>query len=72
MDDPDDEVPELVPVLLESDGGAEDGELHADAPVFQAPRRLEKTVPVTLITGFLGAHVSRCLCVTTAVYATRQ
>lgn len=55
MDDLDEEVPELIPV---DDYEAIAGSATPDARdrVFEPPKRLEKTVPVTLITGFLGAR----------------
>lgn len=53
MDDIDEDVPELVPVLDNADAHAVQN-TGQGGPVVEAPERLDKTVPVTLITGFLG------------------
>lgn len=54
MDDLDEEVPDLIP-LVDSEGIEGSAQPDGDGPVVEPPKRLEKTVPVTLITGFLGA-----------------
>eukprot|EP00892_Ulva_mutabilis_P008540 jgi/Ulvmu1/6058/UM027_0036.1 len=54
MDDLDDDVPDLVPAFDSTDAKAVEGSSKQGAVVV-APKQLDTTVPVTLITGFLGA-----------------
>lgn len=56
MEELDDDVPDLVPVLDVDSEGKPVKQTDQSGPVYEAPKRLDKTVPVTLITGFLGAN----------------
>ena len=60
MDDLDEDVPDLVPVDANYKGTTVK-QSDVKGPVFEAPKRLEQTVPVTLFTGFLGAIAATVL-----------